>query len=265
VALYGFRKVPFVGVHRTAHVDPRATVAETVAIGSSATVSAGASIGDGTVLYPGVFIGPDVRVGRGCILYPNVAVYDACILGDRVTVHANSVIGQDGFGYATHAGAHHKIPQAGWVELGDNVEIGACCAIDRATIGATRIGPGTKLSNLVAIGHGTELGRHNLLVAQTGIAGSTTVGDYCTFGGQAGVVGHLTLGDGVQVGAQAGVINDLPAKARVWGTPASPLRENLRQVALVRQLPELREQVRQLTRELAELCKALDEGTGERE
>ncbi len=265
VALYGFRQAPFAGVHRNAYVDPGSTVGENVTIGSSATVSAGASIGDDTVLYPGVFIGPDARMGRNCLLYPNVVVYDHCVLGDRVTIHANSVIGQDGFGYATHEGAHHKIPQAGWVELGDDVEIGACCAIDRATIGATRIGPGTKLSNLVTIGHGTELGRHDLLVAQTGIAGSTTVGDYCTFGGQAGVVGHVTIGDFAQVGAQAGVISDLPAKARVWGTPANPLRENLRQVALVRQLPELREQLAQLTRELADLRKTVDEGTRERE
>ncbi len=253
VAVCGFRSAPFVGVHRDAYVDVRAALGEGVAIGPCATVSMGATVGAGTVLYPGVFVGAESRIGENCVLYPNVVVYDKCILGDRVTAHANTVIGEDGFGYATHDGAHHKIPQAGWVEIGDDVEIGVCCAIDRATIGATKIASGTKMSNLVAVGHGTKIGRHNLLVAQVGIAGSTTTGDYCAFAGQAGVVGHLQIGDFVRVGAQAGVTNDIPAKTEVWGTPAAPLAEARRQAVVGRHLPALREQIRQSTREMAEL------------
>ena len=253
VKLYGFHRAPFVGVHRWAYIDERATVGRGVSAAQFVTVCERATVGQGTVLYPGVFIGLGAKIGRDCILHPNVVVYDHCILGDRVTVHANTVIGEDGFGYATHAGAHHKIPQAGSVEIGHDVEIGACCTIDRATIGMTHIEAGTKLSNQVAIGHGTVVGRHNLLVAQVGIAGSTTTGDYCAFAGQAGVVGHLKIGGFVRVGAQAGVSNDVPQHTQVWGTPASPLAEARRQAVLVRKLPKMREDIRQLQRELAEL------------
>lgn len=257
VALHGFRKSPFIGINRNAHVDPRATIGHDVAVAPYAMVCAGATIGDGTVLYPGVFVGPGAKVGRDCILHPNVTVYDHCILGDRVTIHANSVIGEDGFGYATHQGAHHKIPQAGWVEIGDDVEIGAGCAIDRATIGATRIGAGTKFSNLITIGHGTQVGRHNLMVGQVGVAGSVTIGDYCVFAGQAGVVGHITLGDQVRVGAQAGVTNDVPAKTEVLGSPAVPLAQAKRGMVLLPQLPRMRDQIRTLTKELDQVKRML--------
>lgn len=265
VTLYGFRQVPFEGVDPQARIDERATLGEGVAAAQFATVCAGASIGAGTVLYPGAFVGPEASIGCDCVLHPNVVVYDRCILGDRVTVHANSVIGQDGFGYATHDGAHHKIPQAGWVEIGDDVEIGACCAIDRATIGVTRVGAGTKFSNQIAIGHGTVLGRHNLLVAQVGIAGSTTTGDYCAFAGQAGVAGHLKIGDFVRVGAQAGVTNDLPSKTEVWGTPASPLAEARRQAVLARKLPKMRERLDRLERELVRLTQVVHAEKGDAE
>jgi UDP-3-O-[3-hydroxymyristoyl] glucosamine N-acyltransferase len=264
VALYGYRKSPFMmGTHRKAYVDQRAKVGRNVTIAPTVTICAGAEIGDGSTLYPGVFVGPQARVGRDCTLYPNVVVYDHCVLGDRVTIHANSVIGEDGFGYATHKGTHHKIPQAGHVVIEDDVEIGACCAIDRAAIGATRIGAGTKFSNLIAIGHGTTLGKHNLLVAQAGIAGSVTVGDYCVFAGQAGVVGHISIGAGVQVGAQAGVINDVPAGTQVLGSPAVPLAQAKRAMVAQAQLPQMRDQLRRLTRELKELQSRLGEACGD--
>ena len=262
VALYGFRPRPFVGVHRWAYIDQRATLGENVAVAQFVTISEGAAVGAGTVLYPGVFIGPHARIGRDCILYPNVVVYDHCILGDRVTLHANSVIGEDGFGYATRDGRHHKIPQAGWVEVGDDVEIGAGCAVDRAAIGATRIGEGSKFSDQVTIGHGAQVGRHNLLVAQVGIAGSTRTGDYCVFGGQAGVVGHVTLGEGVQVAAQAGVTHDVPPGMKVLGSPADELSEARRQMVLIRKLPELRQRVAELETQLAALKKQVDSGGG---
>lgn len=262
VALHGFRKAPFIGLHRNAHIDQRATMGRDVVAGPYATVCEGASVGDRSVLYPGVFVGPHARIGSDCVLYPNVTIYDGCILGNRVTVHANSVIGEDGFGYATHRGAHHKIPQAGHVEIGDDVEVGAGCTIDRATIGATRIGAGTKFSNLVAIGHGTQIGRHNLLVAQAGVAGSVTVGDYCAFAGQAGVVGHITIGDRVRVGAQAGVTNDIPSDTEVVGSPAAPLAQGRKSLILITQLPEMRNQIRALGRDLKSLERRLAELPG---
>ena len=257
VLLHGFRQAPFRGIDPRASIDPEAVLAESVAVGPFVTVCAGARVAGGTVLYPGVFVGPDTSIGPDCILHPNVVVYDGCEIGARVTVHANTVIGEDGFGYATVDGVHEKIPQAGRVWIGDDVEIGACCTIDRATIGTTEIGPGSKFSNLVAIGHGSKLGAGNLLVAQVGIAGSATTGRYCVFGGQAGVAGHLTLGDGVQVGGQAGVTKSVPAGMQVWGMPATTLTEARRQKVMIRQLPKLRDRVAELERLVAELTDAL--------
>lgn len=275
VAFYGFRKCEFEGVDPGANVHPTAELGEGVRIARFATVSAGCTIGAGTAIYPGVYVGPNVRIGRDCLLYPNVTLYDGCILHDRVTVHAGTSIGQDGFGYATHEGddgvtRHEKIPQAGWVELEDDVEIGACCAIDRATMGATVIGAGTKFSNLVAIGHGTKLGQHCLMVAQAGIAGSTTVGNYCAFAGQAGVVGHIRIGDGARIGAKAGVTNDVAPGQEVLGAPAIPLAEARRAMTSFSRLPQLRTAVRRLTREVNALRRRLglrrdgdEEGGGE--
>jgi UDP-3-O-[3-hydroxymyristoyl] glucosamine N-acyltransferase len=255
VAFYGFRQADFEGIDPRANVHATAELADDVRIAAFVTVSGGVKIGRGTAVYPGVYIGKDVQIGRDCILYPNVTLYDGCILHDRVTVHAASSIGQDGFGYSTHEGPdgvvrHEKIPQAGRVILEDDVEIGACCAIDRATMGATIVGAGTKFSNLIAIGHGTKLGRHCLLVAQAGIAGSTMVGKYCAFAGQAGVVGHIRIGDGARIGAKAGVTNDVPPGQEVLGIPAIPLAEARRAMMSFSRLPQLRTAVRRLTRGL---------------
>ena len=253
VLLYGFRRHPFEGVDEVARIDPSAEVAEGVAIAQFATVSTGAKIGARTVIYPGVFVGPDCRIGADCILYPNVVLYDGTVLGDRVTIHAGAVIGEDGFGYATYEGVHEKIPQAGWVEIADDVELGACCTIDRATVGHTAIGAGTKFSNVVAIGHGTKIGRGCLFVAQSGVAGSTTIGDHCVLAGQAGVVGHIKLGDGVRVGAKAGVMRDVPAGQEVLGAPAMSRTQTTRMWAVLPQLPELRRQIRKLQAEVERL------------
>jgi UDP-3-O-[3-hydroxymyristoyl] glucosamine N-acyltransferase len=267
VAFYGFRKPPFSGVAPTAEIDPSAEIAENVTIGPFVTICGDVKIAAGTVLYPGVFVGPNCRIGADCVLYPNVAMYDRTILGDRVTIHAGSSIGQDGFGYATHPRdgvvVHDKIPQAGWVELENDVEIGACCAIDRATMGPTIIGAGTKFSNLVAIGHGTKMGTHCLMVAQSGIAGSTMVGNYCVFAGQAGVVGHIRIGDGVRVGAQAGVTNDLEAGAEVLGSPAIPRADARRVLMATTRLPELRNTVKKLIKQVEALQDRLDREAAE--
>jgi UDP-3-O-[3-hydroxymyristoyl] glucosamine N-acyltransferase len=257
VAFHGFREADFEGVDPRASVDPSAILGEGVRVGAFAVVGAGVEVGAGTVVYPNVYVGCRCRIGRDCTIYPNVTLYDGCLLGDRVTVHANSSIGQDGFGYATHAGRHEKIPPAGWVELEDDVEIGACCAIERATLGATIIGAGTKFADLVAIGHGTQMGRHCLMVSQSGIAGSTHVGDYCVFAAQSGVVGHIRIGDGAQVAAQSGVINDVPAGRQVLGSPAIPLAEARRSMVIGARLPQMRKALRRLARQMDAVLRKL--------
>jgi UDP-3-O-[3-hydroxymyristoyl] glucosamine N-acyltransferase len=260
VAFYGFRRSHFEGVDARACVDPTAELGDGVRVGPLATIGPGCRIGAGTEIHPGTHVGPYCEIGRDCILYPNVTLYDGTKLGDRVTIHAGSSIGQDGFGYATHAGRHEKIPQAGRVRVEDDVEIGACCTIDRATMGDTVLGAGTKMSNLVAIGHGTHLGKHCLLVAQAGIAGSTEVGDYCVFAGQAGVVGHIRIGDGARIAAKSGVNGDVPAGQEVLGIPAIPLAEARRAMMSFSRLPQLRTAVRKLTRELNTLKRELGRG-----
>ena len=240
VKLHGYRRHPHDGVHPAAHVDPTATV------------------GAGTVVYPGVYIGPRARVGRDCILYPNVVVYDDCVLGDRVILHAGTSIGHDGFGFSTHRepggeAMHYKIPQVGNVIVEDDVEIGANCAVDRATLGSTMIGRGTKFSNLISIGHGTRIGPHGLLVGLVGIAGSTKVGHHVTLAGQVGIAGHLEIGDRVVVAAQSGVINDVPDQTTLMGAPALPAAQARRVYAVFTQLPTLLERIKRLEQQVVEL------------
>lgn len=241
IALHGFRRHPHEGVHRAAHVD------------------ATAKIGPGTIIYPGVFVGPRARIGRDCIIYPNAVIYDECTLGDRVTVHACAVIGQDGFGYATHKGEHHKIPQVGNVIIEDDVEIGSNCVIERASLGSTIIGKGTKMDSLVAVGHNTRVGPHGLLVAQVGIAGSVTIGHHATIAGQSGIAGHLKIGDNVTIAAQAGVINDVPDQTVMMGVPAMPASQARRVYALFLQLPELIERIKELEQKVEELSMENDQ------
>ena len=235
VELVGFRKHPHEGIHPRAFVDPTA------------------SVGPGTILYPNVYIGPRAKVGKDCILYPGVVVYDDCILGDRVIIQANAVIGNDGYGFATHAGKHHKMPMPGNVVLEDDVEIGGGCVIQRATMGTTLLAAGTKLGDLVAIGHGVELGKHCLIVTQVGIAGSTIVGDYVVMAGQVGVAGHLEIGSMVKIGAKSGVMEDVPPKTDILGAPAQPIAQARRTFIATLQLPELVKRVRELERTVAKL------------
>lgn len=235
--LHGPRKHPFAGIH------PRATV------------DASASIGEGTIIYPGAYVGPRARVGRDCVLFANVVVYDDCVIGDRVTVHANTSIGPDGFGYATNGGIHHKIPQIGNVVIEDDVEIGSNCSIDRAALGSTVIGKGSKLNDLIAIGHNTKMGPHCLIVSQVGIAGSSTIGHHVTLAGQVGVAGHIEVGDNVTVGAQAGVTNSVPEQSVLLGSPAMPIRQARRVAAVFVQLPELQERVKKVEQAVEELSK----------
>ncbi len=241
VALHGYRQHPHAGIHPKAHVDPTA------------------SVGDGSVLYPGVFVGPRAKIGRDCVLFPNVAIYDDTILGDRVIVHAGSSIGQDGFGYATHKGVHHKIPQVGIAVIEDDVEIGSNASIERATLGSTLVGRGTKINDNVVIGHGAKIGPHCLIVAQVGIAGSVTLGHHVTLAGQVGVAGHLRVGDNVTAAAQTGIIGDIPDQTTVMGMPALPAAQARRIWGVYSKLPELLSRVRKLETQVEELGTVEDE------
>lgn len=253
VVLHGFRIQPKPGISDQAVVAPDATVDPSCSIQPFVYIAPGAKVGAGSVIYPNCFVGPNAMIGRDCVLYPNVTVYNDCHLGDRVTLHAGCVIGQDGFGYATHQGKHHKIPQIGNVVIEDDVEMGAACTIDRATVGSTRIGQGSKFSDLIAIGHGTTIGKHNLLVAQVGIAGSTQTGDYVVIGGQAGIAGHIKLGDQVQIAAKSGVIDDLPDAGPYGGAPAMPMHQARRSLLAMGRLPELLQDFRKLQKRVTEL------------
>lgn len=258
VLLYGFRSHPFSGIDPSARLDPSARIADGASVAGGVTICAGAEIGPRSVLYPGVFVGPDCRIGRDCIIYPNVVIYADTVIGDRVILHGCCVIGQDGFGYSTHAGKHEKIPPVGRVEIGDDVEMGAGCCVDRATMGATVIGPGTKFSNGVVIGHGSAVGKGCLFSAQAGIAGSVSVGDYAAFGAQSGVSNHISLGKLAKVAAKSGVMTDVPASQEVGGTPAIPLVQAMRALSLLPQLPEMRRQLKKLQDQLAALQDKLE-------
>lgn len=244
---------PAPGVSPKADVHEGATVGEGVSIQSFCVVEQGAEIGAGAVLYPGVSVGKGARVGKGSVLYHGVVVREGCVVGDRVIIHCNSVIGSDGFGYARDKAAYIKVPQKGIVRIGDDVELGACVTVDRAAIGETVIGRGTKIDNLVQIAHNVRVGEDTVIVAQAGVAGSTKVGSRVQMGGQVGVVGHITIGDDTGIGAKSGVTGDLPGRAVYTGIPAIPHGEWLRAQALFPRLPELKKKIAELERRLAGL------------
>ncbi len=227
------------GVHATAVVDPTADVAAAAAIGPYAVVGAGCVLGKGVRLGSHVVLGPDVTIGAGSLLYSHATVREGCTLGSEVILHTGSVIGTEGFGYLPGPAGLERIPQVGTVVLGDRVEIGAGACIDRATTGATVIGAGTKIDNLVQIGHNVKTGSHCALSAQTGISGSCVLGDGVTAGGQVGIADHITVGDGVRIGGQSGIVKDIPAGQNVFGYPALEAGEAFRVAAAVRRLPEL--------------------------
>ena len=231
-------------------------------IAAFATISAGCAVGEGTVIYPGVYVGPDCRIGRDCILYPNVTLYDGCILGDRVTIHAGASIGQDGFGYATHrAGTRRSRRPAGWSWATTWRSAPAARSTGRRW--ARRSSPTARSSPTWSpSGTGRRVGKACLMVAQSGIAGSTVVGNGCVFGGQSGAEGHIKIGDGVRVAAQTGVVGDVPAGMQIGGSPSMPLAEARRAWMALSRLPQLRTAVRRLAREVAALKRRLgvDEG-----
>ncbi len=253
VLLHGHREHKKIGVSPHASVSPTATLAADCQVHPFVTISDEARVGHRCIFYPGVFIGPGVQIGDDCIFYPNAVIYDDCVIGNRVIVHANATVGEDGFGFATHKGIHHKIPQVGRVVLEDDVEIGAGCGIERGTLDDTIIAKGAKIGDMVTIGHGTKIGPHCLLVPQVGIAGSVALGHHCVIGGQVGIVGHIKIGNMVNIGAQAGVIGNVPDGATIVGSPAIDANKARRAYALIEGLPEMKKAIRGIEKRLAEL------------
>ena len=247
---------PRAGISKRAHVHSTARLARGVSIAAGAVVEAGASIGARTALLPGAFVGRGARVGEDCLLHPHAAVLERCRVGSRCELHAGAVVGSDGFGYSWDGDRHVKIPQRGIVRVEDDVEIGANSAIDRATFGETIIGRGTKIDNLVQVGHNVVIGEHSIVCGQAGIAGSASLGRRVTLAGQVGVNHHISIGDGTIATGQAGVTGNLPAGGVFSGMPAAPHREFLKRSAWVARLPELARRVEDLERRAAVAPKA---------
>lgn len=235
------------GIHPRAFVDPRAILDPTqVCIQAGAVVMAGVTVGAGTDIGPNCVIAEDVVIGKDCRLMANSSIRERCILGDRVCLQPGAVIGSDGYGYEFSGGRHTKIDQVGIVEIGDDVEIGANTTIDRARFGKTLIGEGTKIDNLVQIGHNVVIGKHCLIVALTGISGSAHIGNYVTIAGQVGISGHIHIGDKAMLAARCGATTSLEGGQTYSGHPAKIYREDMKSRALVRRLPKLIERIKAL-------------------
>ena len=246
------------GVHSQSFVDPSAELGEDVTIGALATIGKGSRIGRGTVIAEGAVIRNDVVVGENCLIYPNVTVLDRTRIGNRVIVHAGTTIGSDGFGFAPVGDVYEKIPQVGFVEIEDDVEIGANSCIDRGTIGPTIIRRGAKLDNLIQIAHNVEIGENSIVAAQSGISGSTSLGRNVIVAGQVGLVGHISIGDRVTIGAQSGVSKDLEGEGKMFrGSPAREIHDELRLEAAIRHLPDLIKTVHRQQARITELEEAL--------
>jgi UDP-3-O-[3-hydroxymyristoyl] glucosamine N-acyltransferase len=224
------------GISSRAAIAASAKIGEGVSIGPFSVIADDVVLGDGVIVFQNVSIESGSVIGDGTIIYPQVSIYERSIIGRCCIIHSGTVIGADGYGFATHGGRHHKIPQVGIVRIGDDVEIGAGCTIDRAALGETSIGDGTKIDDQVMIAHNVKVGKHCLLVAQVGIAGSTELGDYVVVAGQSGFAGHLTIGSRVQVAAKSAVLGDVGEGEKVMGIPAVPFREFARREAMMRRM-----------------------------
>ncbi len=243
---------PKAGVARGAFVARSATLGPGVSVAAGATVSAGARVGARTMIAAGAFVGEGAVVGEDCVLHPNAAVLSGCLVGARCVLQAGAVVGSDGFGYVWDGSAHHKIPQVGTVRVEDDVEIGANAAIDRATLGETVIGRGTKIDNLVQIGHNVSIGENSILCGQAGVGGSSTLGRGVTLAGQVGISDHVRIGDGATLTGQAGIARQgrVEAGAVLSGMPALPHREFLRRAALLGRLERALERLAEIEKKL---------------
>lgn len=250
---------PPLGIHPTAVIDKDAVLGQRVSVGPYVMIDSGCVIGDDCIIKSHAHIGHKVTLGAGSTIYPNVTIYDNCKIGDNVVIHAGSVIGSDGFGYTFEQGRHIKVPHVGCVIIENNVEIGANTVIDRATIGSTVIGEGTKIDNLVQVAHSVKLGKHNILCSFTGIAGSTTSGNNVVFAANVGVSDHVCIDDGVILGARAGV----PPKKHLkqgniyLGNPARPKDKAIEQELAATRIPFMRKNIQALTKKVAQLTEQL--------
>jgi UDP-3-O-[3-hydroxymyristoyl] glucosamine N-acyltransferase len=245
------RRTPRTGVSPAAAISPTAQLENDVSVHPGATIGDRVKIERGTTIHSGVHIMADCAIGADVTIFPGAVLYENTCVGPRSIIHSGAVLGAHGFGYQLVDGSHRGTAQLGWVEVGADVEIGACTTIDRGTYDATVIGAGTKIDNQVMIAHNCRLGRHNMICSQVGIAGSTSTGDYVVMAGQVGVRDHVHIGTGDVLGAKDGVSNDLADGARMIGIPATPEREQKLKQAALAKLPEMRKQWKQLVRQLA--------------
>lgn len=248
---------PMVGISSDAHVGKNLRRGIDVSVYPGAFIGDDVTLGDRVTLYPGVVIDNRVVVGDDVVVYPNVSILDRCEIGSRVVIHAGTVIGSDGFGFASDGDRYHKIPQVGNVRIDDDVEIGACNTIDRATFGSTRIKRGVKTDNLVHIAHNVVVGEDTVLVGQVGISGSVTIGNHAILAGQAGIAGHVSIGNRVTIGGQSGIRKSISDGETVSGTPGMPHRLWLRVSNIIPKLPEMKKKLRDLEGRVEELEKAL--------
>lgn len=246
-----------IGISPQAFVHASARIASGCNIYPGAYIGARVSIGPDCDIHSGAVVGDDCQIGAHCVLHPHAVLYPDVVLGNRVIIHAAAVLGADGFGFRFRDGRYHKIPQLGSVLIQDDVEIGACTTIDRGMIGPTTIGEGTKLDNLVMIGHNCELGRHNAFASQVGLAGSVTTGDFVRCAGQVGIADHVHLGTGSSLGAKAGVHKDMAPGGNYVGIPATEEHEQFKMVMSLRKLPELRKQMRELESRIEEMARQI--------
>ncbi len=239
------------GIEQPSFIDSSAIVGNNIYVGAFAYVGKNSKIGNNSKLYPQVYIGDNVTIGSDCIIYSGAKIYSDCIIGNRCIIHSGAVIGSDGFGFAPlENGSYKKIAQIGNTVLEDDVEIGANTTIDCGTMDSTIIRKGSKLDNLIQVGHNCEVGENNVIAAQSGLAGSSKVGKNCKFGGQVGLAGHLTIGDNVFIGAQSGVAKSVKSNQIILGSPAMEIKETIRAISVYKNLPRLRDEVIQLQKEI---------------
>lgn len=253
-----------ISISPAATISQSATIAANVVVGPNATIGDEASIGKDTIIHAGVHVMAGCVIGERVTIFPGAVLYEGTVVGDGSIIHGGAVIGAYGFGYRQHEGRHHLSAQLGNVVIGANVEVGANSTIDRGTYSSTRIGEGTKIDNLVQIAHNCQIGKHNLLCAQVGIAGSTSTGDYVVMAGQVGVRDHVHIGEGARIGAMAGVSNDIAPGVVAFGAPAIPERDQKILLASLAKLPEMRKEFKQVRKTLRELqVDALSRGNGD--
>ena len=249
------------GIHPTAVIDPSATIGKNCSFGAHVVIGASCTIGENTVVHPGTTVGQSVKIGKDCLIYSNVSIRESCVVGDRVIIQPGAVIGADGFGFAPRKdGSYQKIPQLGIVVLEDDVEIGANTCVDRATMGETRIGRGTKLDNLVQIAHNVTVGENVVMAGEAGVAGSTKIGDGVMVGGNTAINGHITIANKVGIGGHSGVIKSITQEgASFFGFPARELVRTMKIEVALRQLPELLLTIHQLEAKVESLQKKIEE------